>query len=174
MIPTGRPGTLPHCCHNESGSENWSTIARVAELADALDLGSSGETLGSSSLPSRTIHHFAPQLEASRQKRKCGSHPSRYKEDIQMRNAASVAAVILVCLLFGCAASTPMPKTPEYRTTEGRACAAECQRNYESCVQAWKYTGSFSSASPERVNECRQLLGDCYQFCFEDEKTESP
>ena len=91
-----------------------------------------------------------------------------------MRNTASVAAVIFVCLLFGCAASIPMPQTPEYRTTEGRACAAECQRNYESCVQAWKYTGSFSSASPERVNECRQLLGDCYQFCFDDEKTKSP
>jgi hypothetical protein len=35
---------------------HWSAVvsARVAELADALDLGSSGETLESSSLSSRT------------------------------------------------------------------------------------------------------------------------
>jgi hypothetical protein len=91
-----------------------------------------------------------------------------------MRNAILVVAVIAVWSLFGCASSIPMPQTPNYTTSEGRECAMECQRNYEVCVQAWKYTGSFSSASTERVNECRHLLGDCYQFCLADEKQKAP
>ncbi len=86
-----------------------------------------------------------------------------------MRVAISVLAVTLVLFLFGCASLDPMPQPPKYATTDGRECALECQRKYEDCVQAWKYTGSFSSASTERVNECRQLLGDCYQFCLDDE-----
>ena len=89
-----------------------------------------------------------------------------------MRNAVSVVATIIVLLLLGCAAAIPMPQSPSYNTSKGRVCAIECQRKYEGCVQAWKYTGSFSSASTERVNECRQILGDCYQFCLEDEKSE--
>jgi hypothetical protein len=35
-------------------------VANVAELVDALDLGSSGETRGSSSLPIRTIIYGFP------------------------------------------------------------------------------------------------------------------
>ena len=91
-----------------------------------------------------------------------------------MRDAISVLAVTLVLFLFGCASLDPMPQPPKYNTTNGRECALECQRKYEACVQAWKYTGSFSSAATERVNECRQLLGDCYQFCLDDEKSMSP
>ena len=89
-----------------------------------------------------------------------------------MRNAVSVVATIIVFLLLGCATLIPMPESPQYNTSKGRLCAVECQRKYEGCVQAWKYTGSFSSASNERVNECRQILGECYQFCLEDEKSE--
>ena len=91
-----------------------------------------------------------------------------------MRSRVSALAVMFVCLLFGCASSIPMPQTPKYKTSLGRLCATDCQQNYESCVQAWKYTGTFSSAATERVNECRKLLGDCYQFCLEDEEQNSP
>ena len=89
-----------------------------------------------------------------------------------MRYAVAVVATIIVSFLLGCASSVPMPNSPEYNTSKGRQCATECQRKYEGCVQAWKYTGSFSSASTERVNECRQILADCYQFCLEDEVSE--
>ena len=41
--------------------------ARVAELVDALDLGSSGATRGSSSLPFRTIY------------RRCGAHSASHQ-----------------------------------------------------------------------------------------------
>lgn len=91
-----------------------------------------------------------------------------------MRDAFSVVAVTLVLFLFGCASSVPMPQPPKYSTSEGRECALECQRKYEDCVQAWKYTGAFSSAATERVNECRELLDGCYQFCLDDEKSMSP
>ncbi len=91
-----------------------------------------------------------------------------------VRSLVSALALTAVWLIFACASSTPMPQAPKYNTSEGRQCAKECQRKYESCVQAWKYTGSFSSASTDRVNDCRELLGDCYEFCLEDEKTNSP
>ena len=42
----------------------WRRAANVAELVYALDLGSSGETLGSSSLPIRTISQLDRNLSA--------------------------------------------------------------------------------------------------------------
>jgi hypothetical protein len=56
--------------------------ANVAKLVDALDLGSSGATLGSSSLPIRTKHHkeriltVSPQSERSARVARLGSPPS--------------------------------------------------------------------------------------------------
>ena len=41
-------------------------VARVAELADAPDLGSGGETCGGSSPPSRTIYAFNGEVRSRR------------------------------------------------------------------------------------------------------------
>ena len=91
-----------------------------------------------------------------------------------MRNVLPVIAMIFLWVILGCATSDPMPQAPKYKTSEGRACATDCQRRYVDCVQAWKYAGSFSSVPTARVNECRLMLGECYEFCLEEDKPGSP
>jgi hypothetical protein len=86
-----------------------------------------------------------------------------------------ILALVLLSLLFGCASTNlnPMPQSPDYTTSEGRTCASACQGDYVECVKAWQYSGSCLGLGPvpaDRVNECRLILDECYQFCLEEEK----
>ena len=91
-----------------------------------------------------------------------------------MRKVPPGIALMVVMLLLGCASADPMPQSPTYKTSEGRTCATDCQRRYVDCVRVWKYAGSFSSVPTARVNECRLMLGECYEFCLEEDKPSSP
>ncbi|UCG13705.1 MAG: hypothetical protein JSU72_04310 [Deltaproteobacteria bacterium] len=83
-------------------------------------------------------------------------------------------ALIMVCLVFGCAApKISLPDSPQYETSRGRDCAMKCQSNYVDCLRAWQYSETclgFGAIPSARVDDCRQLLGECYQFCSEEDK----
>ena len=86
-------------------------------------------------------------------------------------------ALLVLLLLFGCVSTNlkPMPQTPHYTTSPGRICASGCQGDYVECVKAWQYSRSCLGLGPvpaDRVDECRLILAECYQFCLEEETSQ--
>ena len=83
--------------------------------------------------------------------------------------------VISAFLLSGCA-TQPLPQMPQYETSEGRDCAMECQRSYLDCIDSWRNSEICLGLGPipaDRVNDCRQILDECYQLCTAEEKVKS-
>ena len=73
----------------------------------------------------------------------------------------------LLSASIGCASQPTVPKMPWFTTTEGKQHARECHAAYIACVSSITQTLSGLSAWEREggLNNCRQLLKDCYETC---------
>lgn len=60
----------------------------------------------------------------------------------------SLFTLLLIC--SGCASSPPA--MPNYQTAQEKACARDCQHDYNMCMNA-------------RDPGCNDVLGQCYKAC---------
>jgi len=80
-----------------------------------------------------------------------------------MRTLIGFMVLIVLC---GCAAS--IPPMPAYSTSEGEACAADCQKTYGRCMEN-EIRPDYLIFSP-RKEACGKMLRGCYESCAEKEK----
>lgn len=80
-------------------------------------------------------------------------------------NMKKLMALIALAALSGCAKE--MPQKPQYQTTYGDECAAECEKDYSECL-ASNIRPDFLVFSP-RKKACESYIRDCYQLCEKKE-----
>ena len=91
---------------------------------------------------------------------------------------------LLLLVFMFLIACTPLPKGPDYRiapdipalkTSKGRECAMQCQRDHSLCNDGCQRVVAFDHSSMKQRNwcfwNCNKKLDQCYQLCLEDEKS---
>lgn len=70
-------------------------------------------------------------------------------------------------IIIGCATTqNPVPKMPNFTTEEGKSCARTCQSTYADCNMACNQRSNLEvSQRVQCLNNCNQILADCYSSC---------
>jgi len=73
-----------------------------------------------------------------------------------------------VFLFYGCATQSANPVMPKYNTDQQKACARQCQQTYAFCNSGCaEMKGGLTTAKQREkcLNNCNQILADCYSTC---------
>lgn len=85
-----------------------------------------------------------------------------------MRKIA-LGIILIVFVMAGCATQNKAPVMPKFETQAGKVCARGCQQTYSQCNMACgDVVGKNYAIEKQRqrcLNNCNQLLEDCYLSC---------
>jgi uncharacterized protein YcfL len=76
----------------------------------------------------------------------------------------AVLIILMLVVMVGCASQARVPVMPQFTTESGKECARICQGTYSQCTVA---CGPIASSSQRKqcLNNCNQILKDCYTTC---------